>query len=154
MVLLGLLLLIVSGAAVGLLALYNDAGGPTYSVVLFERELVAATAWQVFAAGAVLTLLAVLGMWMIAAGTRHQWALRSEVRAARREASAAERDRETVTADREPVRDGSAERVPAQSEPDPREPAHRRTVDGEAADRDVTAREPTRRRFALPLRNR
>ena len=95
MVLLGLLLLILSGAAVALLAIFNGSGGPTYSVELFGNEVAVVNAWQIFAAGVVAALAFSLGLWMVSAGGRRRRVLRSEVKAARHDAEAAatERDR-------------------------------------------------------------
>jgi ABC-type nickel/cobalt efflux system permease component RcnA len=95
MVLLGLLLVVLSGGAAVLLVANNYSSGPEYSVLAFGNEIAVVNGWQIFMAGVVLTLAFFLGLWMIAAAGRRRRRMRSEVMAARHdaEAAAAERDR-------------------------------------------------------------
>lgn len=93
---LGLLLVLLSAAAVVLLAFYNRSGGPDHMVTLFDRELVAIDGWQIFLAGVTLALLFCLGLWMMSAAGRRSRAIRAEIRAARDEARTAEAERDRL----------------------------------------------------------
>ena len=93
---LGLLLVLLSAAAVVLLAFYNRSGGPDHMVTLFDRELVAIDGWQIFLAGVTLALLFCLGLWMMSAAARRGRAIRAEIRAARDEARTAEAERDRL----------------------------------------------------------
>ena len=93
---LGLLLVLLSGAAVVLLAAYNRSGGPDYSVNLFDNEIFVANGMQVFFAGIVLALTFCLGLWLMAAGARRRRAMRAEIRAARNDARSAEMERDRL----------------------------------------------------------
>jgi hypothetical protein len=92
---LGLLLVLLSGGAVALLTVYNRAGGPDYSVGMFGNEIAAVNGMQIFYAGIALALLFCLGLWLMAMSARRGRAMRAEIRAARHDAqaAAAERDR-------------------------------------------------------------
>lgn len=96
MVLLGLLLVVLSVAAVVLLAVYNTSGGPEHSIELFGREIATANGWEIFTAGVVLTLVFFLGLWTMTAAARRRRRLRAEVRAARHDAMAAEAERDRL----------------------------------------------------------
>lgn len=93
---LGLLLVLLSGAAVVLLAVYNRSGGPDYSVNLFDNEIYVANGMQVFFAGIALALVFCLGLWLMAAGARRGKARRAEIRAARNDARSAEMERDRL----------------------------------------------------------
>jgi ABC-type nickel/cobalt efflux system permease component RcnA len=93
---LGLLLVLLSGAAVVLLAAYNRSGGPDYSVNLLDREFVVANGLQIFFAGIALALLFCLGLWLMAMAARRSRAMRAEIRAARHDAKAAEAERDRL----------------------------------------------------------
>lgn len=93
---LGLLLVLLSAAAVVLLAFYNRSGGPDHMVTLFDRELVAIDGWQIFLAGVTLALLFSLGLWMMSAASRRSRAMRAQIRAARDEARTAEAERDRL----------------------------------------------------------
>jgi hypothetical protein len=92
---LGLLLVLLSGGAVALLTAYNRSGGPDYSITMLDREIATVNAMQIFYAGVVLTLVFCLGLWLMAMSARRGRAMRAEIRAARHDAqtAAAERDR-------------------------------------------------------------
>jgi hypothetical protein len=111
MLILGLLLVVLSGAAVALLVAYNASGGPEQMITLFGRDLVSVTPLQAFVAGIVLALIFCLGLWMVVAAERSRRATRSEYRAVRREAraTAAERDRLAKELAREQERTTAAE---------------------------------------------
>lgn len=92
---LGLLLVLLSGGAVVLLTAYNRSGGPEYSVTTFGNEIAVVNGMQVFYAGIALALVFCLGLWLMALSARRGRAMRAEIRAARHDAqaAAAERDR-------------------------------------------------------------
>ena len=61
MLILGLLLLVVSGAAGVLLIAYNN-GGPEQTVTMFGRDWTSATMMEAFVAGLVVAAVFLLGM--------------------------------------------------------------------------------------------
>jgi hypothetical protein len=87
MLLVGLLLVVLSGAFAGLLIAYNTSGGPEYTVTLFDRDIATLDTLQVFVSGLALALVFCLGLWMMGTSAR--------LRRARRQAqeAAVERDR-------------------------------------------------------------
>lgn len=93
MLILGLLLVVISGAAGVLLIAYNN-DGQAQTVTLFGRDLADVTMMQAFIAGIVVTLVFMIGLWMIMSAGRRARENRSRYRAARHEAktAAAERD--------------------------------------------------------------
>jgi hypothetical protein len=92
---LGLLLVLLSGAAVALLTAYNRSGGPDYSIEMFGEEIAVVNGMQIFYAGIALALVFCLGLWLMALSARRSRTMRAEIRAARHDAqaAAAERDR-------------------------------------------------------------
>jgi len=92
---LGLLLVLLSGGAVALLTAYDRSGGPDYSIVMLDREIAVVNGIQIFYAGVALALVFCLGLWLMAMSARRGRAMRAEIRAARHDArtAAAERDR-------------------------------------------------------------
>jgi len=92
---LGLLLVLLSGGAVALLTVYNRSGGPDYSLTMFGNDVGVVNGLQIFYAGIVLALLFCLGLWLMAMSARRSRAMRAQIRAARNDAqaAAAERDR-------------------------------------------------------------
>ncbi len=94
MLLVGLVLVALSGAFAGLLIAYNTSGGPEYTVTLFDRTIATVDTLQVFVAGLALGLVFCLGLWMTGASAR-MIGTSARLRRARREAeqTAAERDR-------------------------------------------------------------
>jgi hypothetical protein len=92
---LGLLLVLLSGGAVALLTAYNRSGGPDYSVTTFGNEIAVVNGMQIFYVGIALALVFCLGLWLMAMAARRSRAMRAEIRAARHDAqtAAAERDR-------------------------------------------------------------
>lgn len=93
MMILGLLLVVISGAAGVLLIAYNN-DGQAQTVTLFGRDLADVTMMQAFIAGIVVTLVFMIGLWMIMSAGRRARENRSRYREARNEAkvAAAERD--------------------------------------------------------------
>jgi len=70
MLILGLLLVVVSGAAAAVLIAYNTAG-PAETVTAFGRDIANVTLMQAFVAGIAVTLVFLVGLWMIvSAGKR------------------------------------------------------------------------------------
>jgi ABC-type nickel/cobalt efflux system permease component RcnA len=95
MLVLGLLLVVMSGAMAAVLIAYN-AHGATDTVWVFGRDIADVTVQQAFIAGIVVALLFVLGIWLIVAGGRRVRDQRAEFREARREAIAAARERDEL----------------------------------------------------------
>lgn len=95
MLILGLLLLVVSGAAGGLLIAYNN-GGTAEAVTMFGRTLVHATVMEAFVAGLVVAAVFLLGLWMIMSASRRARASRVRYREVRREARDAARERDNL----------------------------------------------------------
>jgi uncharacterized membrane protein len=95
MLILGLLLVAVSGAAGVLLIAYNN-GGAAETVTVFGRDLGSYTMMQAFVAGLVVALVFMLGLWMIMSAGRRAKENRARYRDARREAKAAARERDEL----------------------------------------------------------
>jgi hypothetical protein len=93
MLILGLLLVVLSGAAGVLLIAYNN-GGAAETVTVFGRDLGDYTMMQAFVAGLVVAFAFMLGLWMITSAGRRARENRVRYRDARKEAktAAAERD--------------------------------------------------------------
>jgi hypothetical protein len=95
MLILGLLLVVVSGAAGVLLIAYNN-GGAAETVTVFGRDLGSYTMMQAFVAGLVVALAFMLGLWMIMSAGRRARENRARYRDARREAKAAAKERDEL----------------------------------------------------------
>lgn len=95
MLLLGLLLLVVSGAAGVLLIAYNT-GGTAQTVTMFGRDLGDFTMMQAFIAGLVVAAVFLLGLWMIMSAGRRARENRARYREVRREAREAARERDRL----------------------------------------------------------
>jgi len=95
MLILGLLLVVVSGAAGVLLIAYNN-GGAEQTVTMFGRDLGDFTMLQAFVAGVVVALVFMLGLWMITSAGRRARENRARYRAARKEAKAATAERDDL----------------------------------------------------------
>ncbi len=95
MLILGLLLVVLSGTLAGLLVAYNASGGPRYSVELFGNALATVGFAQAFVAGAAVAVVFCCGLSLIAAGARRQRQMRARFREAEQKVDAiiAERDR-------------------------------------------------------------
>lgn len=145
MLILGLLLVVVSGAAAAVLIAYNT-GGTTETVSAFGRDLTDVTMAQAFVAGLVVALVFVLGVWLLMSAGRRGREHRARYRDARREAKATARERDDladrlrkedeVRAEQEPaahpVPPAEGERTEAMPVADPAAPPRRsaRTGDG------------------------
>jgi hypothetical protein len=113
MLILGLLLLVVSGAAGVLLILDNyDNGGVEQTVTLFGRDLTTVSPTEAFAAGMVVAAVFLLSLWMISSASKRSRENRARYREARREAKVAAKERDQLAEqirkdedrrDREPV---------------------------------------------------
>jgi hypothetical protein len=114
---LGLLLVLLSGGAIVALLAYNRSGGPEYTVMLFDNEVFVANGMQIFIAGMALALVFCLGLWMMAAGARRRRAIRAEIKAARHDAQAAEARRDEAP---------TAVMAPSTGRADEGEPHHHR----------------------------
>lgn len=95
MLILGLLLVVVSGAAGVLLIAYNN-GGATQTVTMFGRDLFHATMMEAFVAGLVVAAVFLLGLWLIMAAGRRARENRARYREVRREARDAARERDKL----------------------------------------------------------
>jgi hypothetical protein len=172
MLILGLLLVVVSGAAGVLLIAYNN-GGAEQTVTMFGRDLATVTMMQAFVAGLVVALVFMLGLWMIMSAGRRARENRARYREARKEAKAAARERDELAEQlrkeedhrREPVADNSDTMVtPVAGTPLPQRHAgsrdmrddhnnmrddHRNTRDAYPADQQAGA--PTQPRPTAPV---
>ena len=95
MLILGLLLVVVSGAAAAVLIAYNS-GGTAETVSAFGRDLANVTLMQAFVAGIVVALVFLLGLWMIVAAGRRSREHRARYREARKEARSAAKERDEL----------------------------------------------------------
>ena len=95
MLILGLLLLVVSGAAGVLLIAYNH-GGTEQTVTMFGRDLFDANMMAAFVAGMVVAAVFLLGVSMIVSGSRRARENRARYREVRREARDAARERDRL----------------------------------------------------------
>jgi ABC-type nickel/cobalt efflux system permease component RcnA len=95
MLILGLLLVVVSGAAAAVLIAYNTAG-PAETVTAFGRDIANVTLMQAFVAGVVVALVFLLGLWMIMSAARRGREHRARFREARREAKVAAKERDEL----------------------------------------------------------
>jgi hypothetical protein len=95
MLILGLLLLVVSGAAGVLLIAYNN-GGAEQTVTMFGRDWTSATMMEAFVAGMVVAAVFLLGLWMIASASRRARENRARYREVRHEAKSAARERDKL----------------------------------------------------------
>lgn len=95
MLILGLLLLVVSGAAGVLLIAYNN-GGAEQSITLFGQEWAGVTMMEAFVAGLVVAAVFLLGVWMIMSGGRRARENRARYHEVRREAKVASRERDKL----------------------------------------------------------
>src|SRR5262249_48100965 len=95
MLILGLLLVVVSGAAAAVLIAYNSAG-TAETVTAFGRDSGNVTLMQAFVAGMVVALVFLLGLWMIVAAGRRARENRARFREARREARLAAQERDEL----------------------------------------------------------
>ena len=95
MLILGLLLVVVSGAAAAVLIAYNSAGAAE-TVSAFGRDIADVTLMQAFVAGIVVALIFLLGLWMIVSAGRRSREHRARYREARREARAAAKERDDL----------------------------------------------------------
>lgn len=95
MLILGLLLVVASGAAAAVLIAYNS-GGTAQTVDAFGRELGDFTMAQAFIAGVVVALAFMLGLAMVMMAGRRGRENRARYREARREAKAAAAERDEL----------------------------------------------------------
>jgi uncharacterized membrane protein len=95
MLILGLLLIIASGAVAVVLIAHNGEGSPQ-TVFSFGRDIADVTVMQAFVAGIVVALVFVLGIWMAVVGARHSREYRARYREARHAARAAARERDEL----------------------------------------------------------
>ena len=100
MILLGLLLLAVTGAFTGLLIAYNLSGGPEYTVTMFDNDVATMNSLSIFLSGVALALLFCIGCALVLGGgarRRHRSVVLRETRAP------------AETGERDAVRDRSVE---------------------------------------------
>ncbi|MPZ83741.1 MAG: hypothetical protein GEV28_26450 [Actinophytocola sp.] len=125
MLILGLLLVVVSGAAAVVLIAYNT-GGAAETVSAFGRDITDVTMMQAFVAGLVVALVFVLGAWLLVVGGRRGREHRARYRDARREAKATAKERDEL-ADR--LRDEDEQRAGQETAAHPVPPAERSAAD-------------------------
>jgi hypothetical protein len=97
MLILGLLLVVVSGAAGVLLIAYNN-GGAEQTVTMFGRDWTSASMMEAFVAGMVVAAVFLLGLWMIMSAGRRARQNRARYHEVRREARTAARERDKLAA--------------------------------------------------------
>lgn len=135
MLILGLLLVVVSGAAGVLLIAYNN-DGQAQAVTMFGQNLADVTMMQAFIAGIVVALLFMVGLWLVMSAGRRARVNRTRYREARKEAktAAAERDELAEQLRREPAAGDTMATPPAGTPmPDTRDtrpPPHAEPVAG------------------------
>ncbi|HEX6351656.1 hypothetical protein [Actinophytocola sp.] len=112
MLILGLLLLVVSGAAGVLLIAYNN-GGAEQTVTMFGRDWTNASMMEAFVAGMVVAVVFLLGLWMIMSAGRRARENRARYREARREARTAARERDKLA---KQLNNGDDRREPASTD--------------------------------------
>jgi hypothetical protein len=95
MLILGLLLVVVSGAAGVLLIAYNS-GGAEQTVTMFGRDWTSATIMEAFVAGMIVAAVFLLGLWMIMFAGRKARENRARYREVRHEAKTAARERDKL----------------------------------------------------------
>jgi hypothetical protein len=95
MLILGLLLVVASGAAAAVLIAYNSAG-TAETVTAFGRDIANVTLMQAFVGGIVVALVFLLGLWMIVSAGKRGRENRARYRAARRDAKSAARERDQL----------------------------------------------------------
>jgi type II secretory pathway pseudopilin PulG len=95
MLVLGLLLVVLSGA-VGVLLIAYNTGGEQQTVTMFGRDLGDVTMMQAFVAGLVVAAVFLIGLSMIMSAGRRARENRQRYREARREAKAAARERDEL----------------------------------------------------------
>lgn len=95
MLILGLLLVVVSGAAAAVLIAFNS-GGTAETVSAFGWDIADVNMMQAFVAGMVVALVFLLGIWMIMKAGRRGRENRARYREARREAKAAAAERDEL----------------------------------------------------------
>ncbi|MFI7680302.1 hypothetical protein [Actinophytocola sp. NPDC049390] len=95
MLVLGLLLVVLSGA-VGVLLIAYNTGGEQQTVTMFGRDIADVTMMQAFIAGLVLATLFLLGLSMMMAAGRRARQNRARYRDARKEAKTAARERDEL----------------------------------------------------------
>jgi hypothetical protein len=95
MLVLGLLLVVLSGAVGVLLIAYNN-GGDAQNVTMFGRDLGDVTMAQAFIAGLVVAAVFLIGLSMILSAGRRARENRSRYREARREAKSAAKERDQL----------------------------------------------------------
>lgn len=95
MLILGLLLVVLSGA-VGVLLIAYNSGGSEQTVTMFGRDLADVTMAQAFIAGLVVAAVFLIGLWMIMSAGRRARENRARYREARKEAKVAARERDEL----------------------------------------------------------
>ncbi|HEY0447919.1 hypothetical protein [Actinophytocola sp.] len=130
MLILGLLLVVVSGAAAAVLIAYNT-GGTVETVTAFGRNIADVTMMQAFLAGIVVAVVFLLGLWMVMVAGRRGREHRARYREARREAKVAAQERDEL-ADR--LRKDEELRAEQESSVQPVAPAAQRTESGQPVD--------------------
>ena len=118
MLLLGLLLVLASGAFAVVAVEENLSAGPDYPVGLFGHHIATLGAPGLFLSGVALTLVFCLGLLMLAIGLRHHRRTRAGLRMARYEAAQATAERDALAARLDESRpDGVADESPTPATP-------------------------------------
>ncbi len=118
MLLLGLLLLAVTGTFTGLLIAQNLGAGSDYTVTMFGHELATMDSLAIFLAGIALTLVLVLGCLLASSGARRARRRAVELRVARATADRAVAAQAASATSVTPVADPTPTTLPTTGEPD------------------------------------
>jgi uncharacterized membrane protein len=95
MLIVGLILILASGAVATVLIAHNG-GGLAQTVFAFGRDIADVTVMEAFVAGIVVTLVFVLGTWMTVVGARRSREYRARYREAPHAARDAARERDEL----------------------------------------------------------
>lgn len=95
MLILGVLLILASGAVTAVLIAYNGDGA-AQTVFAFGRDIADVTVMEAFIAGIVVALVFVVGVWMTVTGARRSREYRARYREARHAARDAARERDEL----------------------------------------------------------
>jgi hypothetical protein len=131
MLLLGLVLLAATGAFTGLLISENWAGGPDYTVTMFNHTLGTLNSLQIFLAAIALTLVFCLGLAMAGWGARYARRRRVTRRATLREAQRTRAERDALAARLEDTSPSPAGQTVGEEAPVAAHTGANRTTDGD-----------------------
>lgn len=134
MLILGLLLVVLSAAAVIVLLAYNGSGGTGQTVAVFGWDISGVTPLGAFLSGVALALIFCVGLWMVVSTGRQRRLARARYLEERRKADAAAAERDELAEQLAREREAA---VP------PQDTAARKNM--AASDRELYSDHPTHR---------